>query len=350
MADNNDTLFGVKFLPTALVQYLRPDTVTPRALAPWLSWNGRADVLGGVTFDTVDRSASLPVTAPPFLAAAVVGTVATIRRRLPASWGMALLAAAAAVVPTLTIAFIAQRYLADFVPVLVVGAAVGVPVIATWAADSVARRRAMVTVTAMLMVIALTVNGGLAVLARYVYLLPTEAERRDFVAAQYAIQDRLGGGTPPDVVAVAALGPVAPDGTVAIVGDCDGLYRSDGGAWVLLEQRAGGTQRAVVRGAAIGPVVSGDGWQIVVEQTIEGRALVYVGSSRVEGPVIPGTGEIEVDVRADPTIPTVIVDVDGRRNFEAFLQHATGPVVPAAGWTPRPVDPTLCRDLQSRLG
>ena len=128
------------------------------------------------------------------------------------------------------------------------------------------------------MVIGLTVNVGLAVLARYVYVLPTEAERRDFVAAQYAIQDRLGGGTPPDVVAVAALGPAAPDGTVAIVGDCDGLYRSDGDAWVLLEQRAGGSQRAVVRGAALGPVVSGDGWQLVLEPSGRGPALMYVGA------------------------------------------------------------------------
>ncbi len=350
MADNHDTLFGVKFLPTALVQYLRPDTVTPRALAPWLSWNGRADVIGGVTFDTVDRSASLPVTAPAFVVAAVVGVVATIRRRLPASWGMALLAAAAAVVPTLTIAFIAQRYLADFVPVLVVGAAVGVPVVAGWVADSGRRRRVVVSVTAVLLVVGLTVNVGLGVLARYVYILPTEAERRDFVADQYAIQDRLGGGRPPDVIEVDALGPAAADGTVAIVGDCDGLFRSDGDAWVLLEQRAGGSQRAVVRGDALGPVVTGDGWQLVLEPSIEGRHLAYVGSSRVDGPVIPGTGEVEIDVRADPTIPTVIVDVDGKRSFEAFLQNATGPVTPAAGWTPRPVEPTLCRDLQSRLG
>ena len=240
MADNHDTLFGVKFLPTGLVQYLRPDTVTPRALAPWMSWNGRADVLGGVTFDTVDRSASLPVTAPAFVVAALVGIVATIRHRLPASWGLALLAAAAAVVPTLSIAFIAQRYLADFVPVLVVGAAVGVPVVAAWVADSLARRRAAIVVMAGLVVIGLTVNAGLAVLARYVYVLPTEVERRDFVQGQYELQDRLGGGRPPDVIAVDTLGPPAPDGTVAIVGDCDGLFRSDGDAWVLLEQRGRG--------------------------------------------------------------------------------------------------------------
>ena len=131
-------------------------------------------------------------------------------------------------------------------------------------------------------------------------------------------------------------GRLAPEGTVAIVGDCDGLYRSDGDAWVLLEQRAGGSQRAVVRGATLGPVVSGDGWQLVLEQTVEGRALMYVGASRVEGPPILGTGEIEVDVRADPTIPTVIVDVDGERNLEAFLQNATGPVVPAPGGPPAP--------------
>ena len=58
----------------------------PRALAPWFSWGGRADVVGDVTFDTVDRSASLPVTAPRSLVAATVGVVALVRRRLPAAW------------------------------------------------------------------------------------------------------------------------------------------------------------------------------------------------------------------------------------------------------------------------
>ena len=33
LADNGGTLFGLKFVPTALVQYLRPDTIEPRGAA-----------------------------------------------------------------------------------------------------------------------------------------------------------------------------------------------------------------------------------------------------------------------------------------------------------------------------
>jgi hypothetical protein len=349
LAANHDTLFGLKFLPSAIVQYLRPDTVTPRALAPWLGWGRRADVLGDVTFDTVDRSASLPVTAPAYVVAGVIGAVAMVRRRLPASWPVVLVAALASVVPTLTIAFIAQRYLADFVPVLVVAAAVGVPVFAGWAAARVARRWVVGAVAAALVVAGFSVNAGLAVLARNIYLLPTTGERRDFVAAQYSIDDALGGGRPPGVIAVATLGAPASDGTVAIVGDCDGLYRSDGDAWVLLEQRAGGTQRVVVDGSAAGPVASGDGWQITLEADAGGRRLVYTGRARVEGRPISRRGPIEVDVRTDPTIPMVTADVDGQRALDAFLQPADGPVVAPAGWTSRPVAAPLCASLERRL-
>ena len=56
-----------------------------------------------------------------------------VRRRLPASWPIALAASIASVIPTVAIAFIAHRFLADFVPALVVGAALGVPIVAAWA-------------------------------------------------------------------------------------------------------------------------------------------------------------------------------------------------------------------------
>jgi hypothetical protein len=349
LAANHDSLFGFQFLPTTVLQYLRPDTVTPRALAPWVSWGHRADVIGDVTFDVIDRSASLPVTAPLLVILAVVGVVVLVRHRPPAAWAMALAAAAVSVVPTLTFGLILQRYLADFVPALVVGAALGTPVAARWADATTSRRRSVTGVAAALLALSLFVNAGLAVLARYLYLLPTERERRDFVAAQYDVQDALGGGRPPYVVDVDALGAPAADGTVAIVGACDALFRSSGDAWVVLEQRPGGTQRATVRGDAPGAVVRGDGWQIVLEITGGERRLVYEGPARVVGPPIAGDGPIEVDVRADPTVPTVVVDVDGHRSFEAFLQPAGGPVVAAAGWTARPGGAPLCSSLQRRL-
>ena len=196
----------------------------------------------------------------------IIGVVAVVRRRLPACWGIVLLAAAAAVAPTLAIAFIAQRYLADFVPGLVVGASVGVPVVVAWIGASARRARWSLAVGGTLLVIGLTVNAGLALLARNVYLLPTTEERREFVAAQYRLHGALGGGRPPSVVELDELGVPAADGTIAILGDCDGIYRSDGTEWVPLELRPGGSRRVVVEGDATGPVVSGDGWRIVLER------------------------------------------------------------------------------------
>ena len=349
LAANDGTLFGVEFLPTAALHYLRPDTVTPRALAPWFSWDGRADVIGDVTFDTVDRSASIPVTAPAFAAVFPVGVVVLVRRRLPAPWPISLAAAAAATLPTLTIAFIANRYLADFVPLLVVGAALGVPVIAAWSTVT-ARRRLAITIAAVALVaVGFVVNGGLALLGRFVYVVPDPAERRDFVAAQYSLHDALGGGRPPSVVEVGELGAVGDDGTVAIVGDCDGLFRSDGSEWSALELRPGGDQRVVVDGSTPGIVASGDGWRIELEAVDDGRRLVYVGPGRVTGPPLTGDGELRVDVQADTSLPRVTVSADGAAQLDAFLQPAGGPVVAGPGWTSRPGRAALCEELRSRL-
>ena len=350
LADTDNTLFGLDVVPTALLQYLRPDTLTLRPLAPWFTWGDRAHVIGDVAFDTIDRSASLPVTAPAFLVAVAVGLVATFRRGLPASWPIILAAAAASVLPTVAIAFIAQRFLADFVPVLVVGAALGVPVVAVWAGASTRRRRATVAATAALLVVAFAVNAGLAVLARYVYLLPTPGERRDFVAAQYDLHGALGGGRPPSVVELDDLGAPAADGTVAILGDCDGLFRSDGTEWAPLELRPGGTRRVVVEGASPGPVVSGDGWQIVLEQAGAERRLVYEGTDRLVGRPIDGTGVVTVDVRMLPETATVQADVDGERSLDVFAQPTGGPLVVAPGWTARLGDAPLCETLRDDLG
>ena len=348
LADNGGTLFGLKFVPTAVVHYLRPDTIEPRALLPWFSWGSPADLVGDVTFDTVDRSASLPVVAPVWLVAWVCGVVAMVRRRLAAAWAVSMVAAAFAVLPTLAIAFIAQRYLADFVPLLVLGAALGVPVVVGWAATSRRRAGGVLAGALALGVLGLVTNAGLAVLARNLYLLPDVDARRDFVALQYAVHDVLGSGAP-EVRRVERIGAVGPDGAIAIVGDCDAVYRSDGATWRLLELRPGGTQRVVVEGSATGPVVIGDGWRLELVPDGAGRRLDYVGPTTVSGDVLPAEGPLRIDVAADAVLPTVVVRVDGDLVLEAFLQPAAGPVVPAPGWRSIPGEASLCAELTARL-
>jgi hypothetical protein len=351
LGDNGGTLFGLKFLPTTALQYFRPDTIEPRELLPWFSWGKPAHLVGDVTFDTVDRSASLPVTATPFIVAAVPAVVALFRRRLPASWAVALVAALVAAVPTLTIAFIANRYLADFVPAMVLASAIGVPVVAAWAAHARTRALIVLTAGAALVAFALVVNAGLSVLARRLYLLPDVDERRGFVSLQYAVHDVLGGSRPPDVSRTDELGPAGADGAIAVLGDCDAVYRSDGERWMLLELRPGGAQRVVVRGSRPGTVVSGRGWSIDLRADGDGRRFVYVGpgGTTVDGSRIGGDGPIVADVAADLAVPTVAVQVDGSDVLVAFLQPAEGPLRAADGWSSSPGHAALCEKLVDEL-
>ncbi|MGQ0833100.1 MAG: hypothetical protein ACT4OV_15640, partial [Microthrixaceae bacterium] len=126
------TLFGLEFAPTALLTYTRPDGVEMQRLFPWITFRESTRVVGDARFDTIDRAASLPVVAPTFVALGAVGLVALVRRGRRAPWLVATFGAALGLTSTLTIAFIANRYLADFVPALLLPATVGAWVVADW--------------------------------------------------------------------------------------------------------------------------------------------------------------------------------------------------------------------------
>ena len=137
LAANGDSLFGVKFAPTTLLQYGRPNALRFQSSFPWVNFpRWRAHVLGGVVFDTIDRSSSIPASMPGFTLLACFGVVALVRGRrgsplhpsrivLPSVVG-----GAAGTVFVITIAYVAQRYLADFFPPLLVLALVGVQALA----------------------------------------------------------------------------------------------------------------------------------------------------------------------------------------------------------------------------
>jgi hypothetical protein len=350
LAANGGTLFGGKFVPTTLLQYLRPDTVRPSSLLPWLRWGPPARVVGGVTFDTVDRAASLPVGAPWLLGLSVPGVWAMVRRRVPAAWAACLAGGVLAAVPTLAIAFVAQRYLADLVPPLVVAGAVGVPVTARWPRPW---RRVAAVAAGVLAVIALGANAALAVAGQRLYLLPDPADERGFVGLQYDVYDRIPGGPPPHLSFVDELGPVAADGRLAVVGDCDALFRSDGTNWQPLELRPGGRFRQVVAGRlAPGTAVTGDGWAVVVGDAGDRRVEVEYradnGVTARSDPIRASGEDVVLDVTADPTEGVVRVTSADEELLSTFLAPADGPVRPGPGWRPEPGSAPLCERLVER--
>ena len=337
------SFFSVRFPPTTLLQYLRPDAVRPDSLFPFTTWGPRATIVGDVPFDTVDRAGSVTTTMPLLLIAA-----AGIRpRRLDATWWIVIGACAVAALPTIAIGFIAHRYLVDFVPLLVVLGALGVPRVLSWRVG-----RPLLAVGATLGLLA---SIGLGILARNVYLLPEEGTTASFVERRYAIHDWYGGDPPPDVERRSSLDGAGPEGLTVVVGDCDGLYVGTGDGWQRAEVRVGGAFAAELTGRAErGLVIAGDGWDVGFVRTGDGLTLVYTAGAEVvrSGPLELVEGEeTTVAVLTDVNTLGVEVRLDGAEEptLSAFLLPAGGPLRPAPGWTSLRGDAPVCRPLAERL-
>ena len=130
LASNGGSLFGLKFLPTNLLQFVRPDALDVTRLFPWIFFPGKALVLGNLLYDSRDWTSSIPACMPVIFILSLVGLFVVYRPRTSAMPGVAalripLVGAAAGTFGILTIAFIAQRYLADAMPLLVLSALAG---------------------------------------------------------------------------------------------------------------------------------------------------------------------------------------------------------------------------------
>ena len=350
------SLFGAEYAPSALATYLRPDGVTVQRLFPWITFREERPTIGDPVFDTVDRSASLPVVAPTLLVQAAVGATALVRRRRRDAWLAAAIGTAAGVVPTITIGFIAHRYLADFTPLLVLLAAVG-----TWstadalAAVGAARRRAATGALAALAVAGMAVSLALAVQAQRLLLLPDPDERAGFVQLQYRLDDAMRGGAPPSVARVEAITGPGRRGEVAVLGACDGVYWSDGSLWFPVE--LGGDRRWVLDGALPDGqtvLVHARDWAVVADVR-DGVARVRYDHDDPardrEGPalVLDGGAVHRVDVRLDLVGTEVVVRIDGHHALTGWLVDLSGLVEAGEGWARERTTTPFCDDLTARL-
>ncbi len=240
---NHGSMFNPHLIPTDALQYLVPDVPKLISLFPWVSFPRAAGVVGIHTV-LYTRTASFPTVMPLLAVLAIIGIVGLVRRNRPSAPSLAALrapviGAAIATIPTLSYAYLAQRYLSDFMPLAILLAAAGVQLLLRWSHHRVDERSTRhVVVWGLLGVLGLLSvwwNVGLGVI--YGRLLDGSVRQPDlasFVAFQYDLQHRFPGGSPPAL----RRGPVLPhaaDGEVFVVGKCTGLYWSDGKKWVLLE-------------------------------------------------------------------------------------------------------------------
>ncbi len=356
LAATDDSLFGPEFAPTALLTYLRPDGLGVQRLFPWVTFRESSTRIGDPAFDTVDRSASLPVVAPVPLLLAAVGVGSMVRRRGRHPWAALSIGTATGLTSTLTIAFIAHRYLADFTPALVLPAALGLWVVAERLSTArPTRRRAAVVGLATLAGASTVVSAALAVQAQRLFILPSTDDRRGFVALQYTVHDALRGGPPPAVSRAERLPPPGPRGSVVVLKGCEGLFWSDGDTWSALELGEG--RGWVLDGplpAGTTTLVGSSGWEVRADVTAGRVTVRYEGADGTvqAGDAIPLESARcpPVTVDLDVSRGGVRVVIDGHPALARWLLPIGGRVEAGAQWRSRPADTPLCDDLVGRLG
>ena len=336
LADNGGSLFGVKFVPTQVVQLFRPDALRVDSLFPWITFPGPASVIGGVTFDTRDWASSIPAAMPALTLLGLVGVVAVVRRTGAAAVRVPLVGAVAGGLATLTIAFVANRYMSDLLPAIVLVSLVGLHVLlgAVARGARAAWTRVVAVAVVVLAVVSLWINFALAFSYQRA-LFPNEAsERAGYIGFQQDLDDLVPGGPRGSV---RTGGPDLPEkrsvGDLFVLGDCGGLYWTDSREWFAVERANGaGHYRLRVRfpdvtsgeEPLLGIGTDADQNVLRVRYLPNGKARFVLESRVAPGPLVSAPQRIEpgradlLDVTVDNRIGTVRVKLDGHQALDAI--------------------------------
>ena len=359
LRDNNNSFFGVKFVPTNLVRYFSPSAVSFQRLFPFVGWPAKPKVFGNVTFDTLAPTGSLLTGAPMLIPFAAVGAWWTVVRDRTREWTVIAIAALVSTFSTVTMAYIGHRFLADFVPLLLVLSSVGVWCVARSMRDRSKRLKRLVAIAfGLLFLFGFWNQLGLAISARAFSNLRTEADPTAMIDFQYSIDEFLFGGDPPNVVRVPAgplpTGAEASKGSIVIVGNCGAMYRSNGENWEVLERALGhgnGFQMTGTIGSDWTPIVTAEDWTVSAKRLPDG--VVFTRSDYdgiVSDPVALPEGDVTLSVTVDPNpIGVVSVEYNGKQVFYSYAGDALN-VKPGATWTSVPTSAPVCESLLNRFG
>ncbi len=230
LAANHNSEWGTIFIPTNLLAYLRPDGIRLSTVFPFVTLPAAPpNALSGVLFDRRYRTASLPSSMPLLFVLSCWGLITAFRPRpigRVALTRLLLTAAAIAGAALLIWGYIAPRYLADFVPFLVLGCAVALPDI--W--RRLERRKRSLRIGAIAAIAAaatfsIVANIGLAITPDEEW---NSTQLVHYVEAQKAISDFTGHPLGARVVRAKSLPPWGPADQLYVIGDCQGLYISNG--------------------------------------------------------------------------------------------------------------------------
>lgn len=247
LAHNGGSLQGLKFLFTDLVTYLRPDALHLTGFFPWIDFTALPVPFGHTYYAALESTSSISATMPALIALALVGLVAIFRSVLanpsarhgsasPALLLVPVIGAAVGTLGTLTFGYLTNRYLADFVPIVALAGFCGFYVLVAGTRKPVAN---FLLVGALLVValFGIWANVALSLVDQRVIDVSSMAPRQHFVALEERLDGDLFGNRPSGVVRYGSHLPTAGlPGSLAILGNCAGLYQSNGMAWEPVEQ------------------------------------------------------------------------------------------------------------------
>ncbi len=236
LAKSGGSYFGIQFIPTTLWAYLRPNGIGLTSLFPWVTFPGTPAVFGGSTFDAIEPTSSLPASMPFLSVLAITGLIGTWARsrgrvhleklRAP------LLGATVSALAVLPFGFIAERYKADFFPFLVLAGVTGLHLILRWSAETTNSKRRVLwgwRVLGFALFLSVFINTALAIDYHWKTPWAREDQVAPLIEAQYRLHAAIPGGSAPYVVRRKHLPwPPLSRGTTVMVGDCEGLYWSQG--------------------------------------------------------------------------------------------------------------------------
>lgn len=333
--ENGDSFFGLQYAPTAVLQYLRPDALALERQFPFVDFPALAESIGEVRFDRIDRASSVPATMGWMVVLAAIGVAGVARRRpretraAAATLGPPVLGALLALGVTVTIGYIAQRYLADFIPLLVLVSLVGLHHLSARTRQGAPWSRPMAVVLGLAALVGCYVNFSLGLLYERQYGFVPEAVRAELIAWQLNVDAVLPGDQSPRLRSTRAAGSLprsADEGELVVVGECAGLYQFDGEIWRPVERtNATGRFRFELRLADAAPNAryelvgggSGDDRRSLVLERRSDERVAFVFRSPGSPAVAGRAHEINPDV---PFVFDVVMD----RRLNALLVVAEG--------------------------
>ena len=254
------SLLSLSFIPHTLWWYLRPDAVSFSSLFPFVNFAPIQGRIGGALLAGVSPTTSLTASSPALLVASCVGIALAIAPRRTTSPERSpairrirplLLAGLASCIGVLALGVIANRYMGDMVPLLVVSGALGANALVIWwarparSSKTTLRRLFVGSLFVFLLVWSVWINASLT----YVYsrTVPPQvplSARHAFEVSRVRLHSLMSGGPTPGVFWGGPLPQASPLGTLYVEGDCRAVFEQSsetpvpGTGWIGIEWSA----------------------------------------------------------------------------------------------------------------